>query len=144
MATILENYNRTSPSITARLVESSDLAILADWWGFYHKTEYPVDLLSDIGIAVTRNGEPVAAGFLYETNSKMCFSDFCIVNPELPKKERDLAIKTLMYGIVRLAGVRGYKAIFVHARIPKLKARLSDFGFVPLGEVTYFGRALNE
>lgn len=132
-----------SPFVAVRAVKSDDLAVLAGWWDKWHGTEYPVNCLSNIGIVIELDGKPAAAGYFYETNSNQCFSDFCIVNPELPKKQRDIAIKNLMFALVKLGELKGFEVKFVHAKIPSLKKRLFDFGFVNLGEVTYFGRALN-
>lgn len=143
MASISESISITPTSLSARIIEDKDLVVLADWWSYSHSDNLPVNILSDIGIMITSDEKPVAAGFLYETNSKLCFSDFCIVNPILEKKCRDLAIKNLMHGIVRLAEKRGFSVMFVHARIPKLKSRLAELNFMPLADVTYFGRALN-
>lgn len=129
--------------IKFRIYTQNDAPLISGWWELIHRTEYPLDAISSIGLIVEMDGIPSSCGFLYETNSKICFSDFVIVNPALPKKHRDLAINALTDGLVLLSKERGFKYIFANVRINKLIKRLLCRGFTDLGTTHYMARCLN-
>jgi len=129
---------------TIRLIAEKDLPTLAGWWGYYHDSEYPLNLLSPIGLLVEDN-QPEAAGFLYISNTlggSICFADYCIVNPKLSKKGRESAISTLITAMIEMAKSMGSSMIIATVRIPKLISRMIKQGFANLGEVSLLARAL--
>lgn len=135
----MEHYN-------ARLVHDNDLPILAEWWSFYHDSEYPVSFLSPLGVCVDGESGLMAAGFIYPLKTRSgvsSYADYCIVNPDLPKEQRNQSIEMLIDGMINLSKNLGHELIIANARIPKLINRMTDKGFANLGECFYMARALN-
>lgn len=124
-----------------RLFRADDLSVMADWWKYHRKDDFFPEMLSNLGVVVEGEVQE-AIGFLYETNSARCFSDFCIVNPTLPKKKREKAISALMDSLIGIATGRGFKVMEITVRNNSLLRRCKNKGFVELGEIKYLGRQL--
>ena len=131
-----DKYMQSSKHI--RLVKESDIPVILNWWQAHRKDEFIPEMLSNLGVMV----EGEAVGFLYETNSPRCFADYCIVNPALPKTERDSAINTLMDALIGVAIGRKFRVMEIMVCKDSLHQRCLGKGFIDLGEVTYMGRDL--
>lgn len=127
---------------SVRFIKSEDIPKLARWWEYSHKSTYPAEWLSTTGLMLHNEGQDKAAVFLYETNSKLCMADYLIVNPELTKADRDVAINKAIFAVIALAEQRGFKKIMCNVEIPRLKKRLENQGCVELN-TCFMGVDLN-
>jgi len=122
---------------------SKDNEIIKEWRDGWNKETIGFeDVISETGIIV-EGEEMQAAGFLFETNSKRCWLDMVIVNPYLPKEDRERAINTLIDALIEKAKTKGFIIIEFMVTIPKLEKRFIERGFVNLGNCTYMARQLN-
>jgi len=131
--------------ISVRPITVPDLSVMVGWWEYWRKGEdVPIEALSTSGVVVEINGSPAAMGFLYYTNSNRCFSDYCIVDPSLGKKDRNRAIDILMDALIGLSSSKGFAImeIVVREYDKKLFERCKEKGFIELGNVSYMGRLL--
>ena len=84
---------------TSRDLETSDWDVLVAWWTWWRWAIMPKDFLPDNGtggIMIEKNGERVAAGFLYKTNSNVIILEWIVSNPNYKSKDRKLAIELLI------------------------------------------------
>lgn len=130
----------------ARLIVENDLPVLAGWWGYYHKTDYPISFLSPLGVCVEDESGLMAAGFIYPLQTiggVNSYADYCIVNPELPKVKRQGAIESLMDAMIYTSKSLGHGVMIANAAIPKLINRMKAKGFDVLADAKLMGVALN-
>jgi len=120
-----------------------DYATIWQWWR-KHKSYAPEeDLLPDSGIVVFNENYDTAAGFIYQTNSKMCIFEFVIVNPEASKKERNEALDLLIKSVVDFCNTNDYKMIYTSTSLRKYISRLKENGFIEADkEQTHMFRSL--
>ena len=94
-----------------RKIEASDWKMLVKWW-VGHKWVPPTkDALPDNGLGgliIEEDGEPQIAGFIYQTNSKGCWLEYIISNPDY-KKDRSILLDTLVMNAEQVAIEMGYK-----------------------------------
>jgi len=90
--------------------------ILVKWWKDWRWTPPPAEFLPDNGeggLMVCDEDYPVAAGFLYVTNSSVAWMEFIVSNIEYKHKEnRKQAIKLLILTLEELAKISGKKYIY--------------------------------
>ena len=84
--------------LITRKIEEKDWDTLCDWWNG-HKFPIPSkDALPEGGMGglmVEQDGLPVIAGFLFQTNTKGCWFEFIISNPDY-KENREKITKELV------------------------------------------------
>ena len=103
--------------LAPRKIIEEDWDILKKWWGYWpNSSTPPKDYLPDNGtngIMIEDNGQPVIAGFIYQTNSKLAIIEGLISNPNYRgKKNRDKAIEVLIACLQDAVKLMGYKYIF--------------------------------
>jgi hypothetical protein len=69
------------------------------------------------------------AGFLYKTDSKICWLEWVVSNPDSPKEERNLALNELIDKLCDDAQKLGFKAIFTSVEHEGLLERYKKLGF---------------
>lgn len=109
----------------ARRFIVEDFPPVASWWTARKWPTIPLDLLPKTGVII----ENYCAGFLYSTDSKICWIEFIVSNPNTDKTERDHAMNLLLDRLITEAEGRGFKAIFTSAKNEHLEQRLSSKGF---------------
>lgn len=115
-----------------RLLEDEDYNELLTWWSWFKFPAPRKDCLPDngkSGIMVSRNGQNIAAGFLYFTNSKLCWIEFIVSNPEYKDKDRKEAIKTLIHELCHVAKIKGFAAVFTSVKHQGLMKHYEACGF---------------
>ena len=103
--------------LAPRKIIEEDWDILKKWWSYWPNSDTPPkDYLPDngtSGIIIEDNGQPVVAGFIYQTNSKLAIIEGLISNPNYRgKKNRDKAIEVLIACLQDAVKLMGYKYIF--------------------------------
>ena len=117
-----------------RRIRESDWEILNKWWDYWPGVEAPPrDFLPDNGtggVMIEDNGEPVIAGFIYQTNSSGAFLEWIISSPNYRgKKKRDKALDMLAASLQVAAEDLGYKIIFANIRINQIINLGKRFGW---------------
>lgn len=119
-----------------RIAKHIDYEMLKDWWRFWRFPAPPIPFLpryeedSFNGLIVSRNGKDLAAGFLYETNSKMCWLEYIVTNPKTTAQERDEAISILLSELSTSAKHLGYDVMFSSIKSESLISKYVKSGFI--------------
>lgn len=104
--------------------------IIADWWE-HHK--YPLlskDFLPENGFLAVENDQPIAAIFLFKTDSTVMHMDFPVTNPKASSEMRHEALKMVTEGAKVLAKELGFKTIFTYSDSTNLINRYESLGFI--------------
>lgn len=100
--------------LKARALEESDWNVMPQWWKWWRWPEVSRDTLPLNGlggIMVYKNDTPIAAGFLYLSNSKVAWLDWIVSNPEYKDKDRKQALELLINTLEEVAKQQGYSVI---------------------------------
>ena len=119
---------------SGRQLETEDYDKLVEWWSYYRFPPPAREFLPDEGLCgmmvCDKDGNEYCAGFLYETNSKVCWMELIVANPNIKDKQiRAEALRQLIRYLSELAYEWGYKWIFSSVKHEGLKDRYLDCGF---------------
>ena len=113
---------------------------LYKWWSDWGWTAPVKDFLPDNGkggIMVLDDGEPICAGFIYLTNSKVSWVDFIISNKEYRKKpHRKNAIGLLIETLTNLAERNGSKFCYALIKQKGLQDTYKKLGYIKADSYT--------
>lgn len=119
----------------SRAVKYSDYDKLKGWWDFW---KFPAPAVAALpkyddelttGLMVSSNGIDICAGFLYETNSALCWVEFIVSNPDSGKEERSEALSLLIDEFTEEAKRLGFGAIFASIKHPSLLNKYIKAGY---------------
>lgn len=117
--------------VRARNIDlSKDYDTICAWWTAHGSFPPKPEHLAPIGVMVEIDRKPVCAGFLYNTDSKICVFEFVVSNPEASKKDRDECLRHLIDRIKGLAKELGYTLIYTSVNIEAYISKLKDAGFI--------------
>jgi len=121
-----------------RFLSEADYVILTTWWDFWRFPAPPEDMLPENGkggLMVNFEDQHICAGFIYPTNSKICWIEFVVSNYEVKDRElRKKGIKFLLDSLTELAKQNGFKYIFSSIKHESLINSYLDCGFQKGGE----------
>jgi hypothetical protein len=120
-----------------RELTENDYDMLLDWWKWFRFPAPPKVCLPDNGtggIMVMKEGVPVCAGFVYYTNSRMCWIEYIVSNPEYKNKDRKEAIRFLIKELCKMAKEQGFLAAFTSVKNQNLINHYADCGFAKGGK----------
>lgn len=115
-------------------------------WGEIHGSGTPpLSLLPFKGgfVVETNDGTPAVCGFLYLTQSRMALIEWVVGNPNIERKQRDIALDELFEGIVNYAKDKGVEFLVGSIIHPKLLERCPKHGFIPQTGAVTVVRSLN-
>lgn len=116
-----------------RQTTEKDYEILVGWWNHYGFPPPAPEFLPDMGkcgiMVEDQDGKPLCAGFIYETNSKVCWMEMIVANPQLEGNKRNDAILYLIDSLSYLAYEWQYKWIYTSLKHEKLKEKYMKAGF---------------
>lgn len=118
--------------LKVRALQESDWDTLQEWWTKWNWPEMNRDLLPLNGLGgliVCKGDIPIAAGFLYLTNSKVTILDWIISNPKYKELDRKEALVLLVDSFEEIAKVNGYNIIFSFTRNKNLIDIHKDLGY---------------
>jgi len=98
-------------------------------WESRQGIDFPVRLLSDTGLVVVNGIYPVAAAFLYKTNSKVAWLGWPITEPESTPEARSEALNMIFEKLHVMAKLEDYELIWTTSGIPALQERLEELGY---------------
>jgi len=126
-----------------RALKESDWDTLVSWWKWWRWPEMNKDLLPSNGcggLMVYKGETPIAAGFLYLTNSKATWLDWIVSNPEYKESDRKESIELLISSLEDVARQQGYDIIISIARNKSLIETHKKLGYtvdaIPSHEIT--------
>lgn len=90
----------------------TDYEILKVWWAKHRWPCVAPRCLPEIGYMVWEKDVPCAAAFLYKTDSKICWMEWLVGNPDIYWARRAVAIGELITAINAKAKELGYEFIF--------------------------------
>lgn len=123
-------------------VVASDYEELCKWWNFWKFPPMPIDCLPTTGVMVYDGLKNLAACFIYSSDSKVCWLEFIVANPDGSKEERKEAIETLLVSAKTMALSMGFKIIFTSCKNPFLIPKLEKHFDKTDSDVSHFIRRL--
>jgi hypothetical protein len=119
--------------IVRPLNENDYDTILSEWWRNWGWDPVEKDFLPDDGkggLMVLDGEEPVCAGFVYTTNSKVAWVDWIISSDTYRKKpERGEAIKLLVETLTNICKNTGHKYSYALIKHPGLSNVYEELGY---------------
>lgn len=115
-----------------RELKESDWSDLIAWWKWWKWPNMAKELLPMNGcggLMVYKGDIPIAAGFLYLSNSKVAWLDWIVSNPEYRDKDRKEALELLITGLENVAKLQGYSIIISIARNKSLIQTHKNLGY---------------
>ena len=106
----------------------ADYVLLCSWWLSWGWSPPAVNMLPSTGYIVEVEGNPVLAGFLYQTDSALGWVEWVIANPAF-RLERRQALPVLLEAIAKEATRRGIQALFTSSNHPGLIEGYKANGF---------------
>lgn len=120
-------------NLTVRPLKSGDYEeILTNWWNDWNWTSPQKDFLPDDGkggLIVLEDNVPVCAGFVYVTNSKVCWVDWIISSKER-SENRKQAIDFLIECLTNVARNSGAKYVYALIKNNSLIKTYENQGYV--------------
>jgi hypothetical protein len=114
-----------------RYIEQSDYEMLVDWWKFWKFPAPPIEMLPDSGVIVNKDGVDICAGFIYFTNSKTCWIEFIVSNPNVRQKEdRREAITNVIDVLCSIGKNNGYTIAYTSLKNENLQNKYLQCGFI--------------
>jgi len=107
----------------------TDYAIISAWWEQHGSFAPRPQHLSSTGLIIEAD-IPLCAGWLYNTDSKICVFEFVVCNPNADKSLRDAALTLLIEEIKALSSQRGYELIYSSVKGERYINRLEAAGFI--------------
>jgi len=111
-----------------RYYKSEDHPMLAQWWESWGWVVLPEVVLSKTGIIISNGGVDVTAGFLYKTDSAVCWAENYISNKTAPKELRKGSVEFLIERLMIEAKEQGFMVIMSSVQHKGLIQKLVDAG----------------
>ena len=105
--------------LKARTLLEQDYTMLEKWWLGWGWPVVNKDILPDNGTGgamIEHEGKPIVAGFIYWSNSGMCWFDWVISDPKGNKRARPFAVKFLIETVEKMVKDAGKKCIMSISR----------------------------
>ena len=117
--------------LSKRRLQHDDYDTIVKWWESWPDWE-PLarNLLPENGtggIIIERNGNPIVAGFLYGTNSKIAWMEWIVGNPE--ERNKSEAIELLISSLEEWAVEGGFEVILSIGRSKSLIDKHKKLGY---------------
>lgn len=117
--------------MTFRYFQEEDYNMLLEWWKFWKFTPPALDMLPTSGVIVNKDGVDLCAGFVYFTNSKMCWIEFIVSNPNVRQKEdRREAITNVVDILCSVAKNNDYSVAYASLKNYNLEKKYLECGFI--------------
>lgn len=118
---------------SVRLMQEGDYELMSPWFVFWKFAQPPKDCLPENGLGglmVCKCEIPVVGGYIYFTNSKICWVEWICRNNEYREKDAKEAILILLDELANIAKSKGFKVIFTSVKHPSLINHYKEAGWV--------------
>ena len=116
--------------------------IVSSWWKAHGWAPVPEKLLARTGLVAENDGHPVAAVWVYRTDSAVLLAEWLVADPEASPKDSYRAVTNLLDSVKLLADYSGC-AVLMFVQEEGLLRKLEKEGFSveerPHYEAAYFG-----
>jgi poly-gamma-glutamate capsule biosynthesis protein CapA/YwtB (metallophosphatase superfamily) len=112
-----------------RAFKKEDIQTVNEWEKAWGLNPSALDHYPETGFIV----EEVCAGFLYKTDSSICFIDGYISNPKTEKEIRKKALDLVTEEIFKAGKEMGFKTCIAYTENPAVRSRCLDNNFKPKG-----------
>ena len=119
-------------ALNTRFLIEDDYALLCEWWKEWEWTPPPKDFLPQDGrggILVLNDEDPVCAGFVYFTNSKVAWIEFIISDRKYRGENRVDAIQVLLQVLELEAKAGGAEYIYTTTKNSALEKTYVEHGY---------------
>jgi len=108
-----------------------DYDMLVEWWNSWRFTPPANNCLPPTGIIVSSDGIDVVSGFLYVSNSSLCWIEFIVSNPNMKDRELRLdCIDKCINTLCDIAKEMGYGMAYASLNKESLQERYVLCGFL--------------
>ncbi|KZE77495.1 hypothetical protein AV926_14060 [Myroides marinus] len=114
---------------SARIIKEEDYTELLTWWKWHRFSPPLLEMLPNSGVMISKEGVNICAGYIYFTNSKICWIEFIVSNPNYRELDRKEAIKELILQLGYIAKDNGFKVAYTNLKNPSLIKFFSDVGY---------------
>jgi len=121
--------------LVCRNLRASDWNTLQLWWKNWPEwaaTSPTKDILPEngtSGLMIQKNGLPIVAGFIYETNSKCALLEWIVSSPQYRDKDRNQAVELLITEAEQYCKKMGYDYVFSIGRDSNLIKKHKKLGW---------------
>lgn len=116
--------------ITLREYTPEDYPLVKGWWEGHGKPATPPNLLSPIGVFALRDGEPVAAMWLYlALGCGLCWLEYPLTAPKQSLSQARESLKELLGHMINVAQIHNYALMLGQATVP-LAREMKRAGFL--------------
>ena len=118
--------------LKARTLLEQDYNMLEKWWLGWGWPVVSKEILPDNGtggVMIEHEGKPIVAGFIYWSNSGMCWFDWVISDPKGNKRARPFAVKFLIETVEKMVKDAGKKCIMSISRSNSLLKTHKELGW---------------
>lgn len=116
--------------MTLKVYENEHYEILVDWWKKQDWQALPADMLSPTGFISYDEETPIAAGFLYNTDSNWAVIEWVVGNPDVDHEKRSEGLDLVLNGLLITAEGLGKKYIQTIVEHKRLIERYKNFKFM--------------
>lgn len=105
----------TTNKLFTRKLNEDDWDTLVNWWRWWRWKPPVKSFLPENGtggLMVEKNGVPIVAGFMYETNASVVLFEWIISNPKYKEKDRKQAVEKLINDAEKRTKELGVKFMF--------------------------------
>jgi hypothetical protein len=103
--------------------------IICSWWSKHDWPIVPINALPKTGLIVSDDGMYTCSGFLYATDSSLCWLEWIVSNPDVEYNKRDMSMYLLINGLVEISKKNKFSHIFTSASHSGLIERYKNCGF---------------
>lgn len=114
----------------------TDMEQVNEWYAYRQKPVFPHSMVPGTGFIV----DGVCAGFLYRSDSGMCWLDSFISNPLVPAAERAKALDAVTDALIQCAIDDGFSMIVAMTKSEAIRVRCKRYGFKGMGNFDMFVR----
>lgn len=130
--------DQLNPQAKCRPVEIEDREVINFWYGLRGMNWLHEHLFPDVGYIVPGIG----AGFIYQTDSSLCFIEGYISNPKSTKEERKEAFDAITISLIHAAKDHGFQTMLAYTHHEEIAKRCERFQFQRKGDYALYKREL--
>lgn len=125
--------------IELRKIQSDkDRMILNSWWKLHGHIGLPDDCYPENSFIAYVDGVPIASGCIYLTDSKVCYIDNLISNPNVKGDIKDLCLDMVVGKLMEQAKIDQKKYWVANAKSKKVLDRAKKFNMTQSEENHYW------
>lgn len=116
-------------ALETRSLTRDDEGLLTSWWLKHGQSPVPFRLWPKRGLLISNENAPLAAGFIYFTDSPIAFIENIVIDPSSAKIERRAAVHKLLEDLESLVRRNGYSLALGLVTSPKMAAIIEKTGW---------------